>query len=48
MSGMSTSDVLARIISGYRQGYFDKKLEGVGRGELKAEGSVFEDRRNAS
>lgn len=48
MPDMSTSDVLARIISGYRQGDFDKKLESVGRGELKAEGSRFDDRRNAS
>lgn len=46
--GVSTSDLLARIISGYRQRDFDKKLERMGHEELKAEGSNFEDRRNAS
>jgi len=46
--GVSTSDLLARIVSGYRQRDFDKKLERMGHGELKAEGSHFEDRSNGS
>ena len=45
--GVSTFDLLTRIISGYRQRDFDKKLEKMGHGELKAKGSDFEDRSNA-
>lgn len=44
-SGVSTSDLLERIVSGYRQGGFDKKLEKMGRAELKAQGSDFGDRK---
>ncbi|KAH7924459.1 hypothetical protein BV22DRAFT_509458 [Leucogyrophana mollusca] len=42
--GVSTSDLLERIVSGYRKRDFDKKLEKMGHAELKAEGSDFEDR----
>ncbi|KAH0834032.1 hypothetical protein J3R83DRAFT_11269 [Lanmaoa asiatica] len=46
--GVSTSDLLERIISGYRKRDFDWKLEKMGRAELKAQGSDFEDRSNTS
>ncbi|KAH7911781.1 hypothetical protein BJ138DRAFT_1062404 [Hygrophoropsis aurantiaca] len=42
--GVSTSELLERIVSGYRRRDFDKKLEKMGHAELKAEGSDFEDR----
>ncbi|KAI5993705.1 hypothetical protein F5J12DRAFT_858454 [Pisolithus orientalis] len=40
--GVSTSDLLARIVSGYRNRDFDEKLEKMGHSELKAEGCDFE------
>jgi choline-phosphate cytidylyltransferase len=40
--GISTSDLLSRIVSGYRHRDFDLKLEKMGRGELKAEGSDYD------
>lgn len=46
--GVSTSDLLERIISGYRHRDFDQKLEKMGLAELKAQGSDFEDRSNTS
>ncbi|KAH7882127.1 hypothetical protein F5I97DRAFT_421970 [Phlebopus sp. FC_14] len=46
--GISTSDLLERIVSGYRKRDFDKKLEKMGLAELKAEGSDFEDRSSRS
>ncbi|KAF8627592.1 hypothetical protein AX17_006165 [Amanita inopinata Kibby_2008] len=52
--GISTSDLLERIVSGYRNRDFDEKLTKMGRTELRAEGSDFDDRsptsssRNAS
>ena len=42
--GVSTSELLERIVSGYRKRDFDKKLEIMGHAELKAEGSDFEDK----
>ncbi|KIM90062.1 hypothetical protein PILCRDRAFT_812873 [Piloderma croceum F 1598] len=42
--GVSTSELLERIVSGYRKRDFDKKLEKMGHGELKAEGSDYDDR----
>ncbi|EJD04957.1 uncharacterized protein FOMMEDRAFT_18648 [Fomitiporia mediterranea MF3/22] len=41
--GVSTSELLERIVSGYRKREFDAKLEKIGAGELKAEGSDFDD-----
>jgi len=41
--GVSTSELLERIVSGYRKKEFDGKLEKMGAGELKAEGSDFDD-----
>ncbi|KAG6335057.1 hypothetical protein ID866_4035 [Astraeus odoratus] len=46
--GVSTSDLLERIVSGYRNRDFDKKLEMMGHGELKAEGSDFDGVRSQS
>ena len=47
--GISTSELLERIVSGYRNRDFDKKLEKMGHAELKAEGSDFDEMsRNAS
>ncbi|KAG2125150.1 hypothetical protein DEU56DRAFT_825829 [Suillus clintonianus] len=43
--GVSTSELLERIVSGYRKCDFDKKLENMGHAELKAEGSAFDERR---
>ncbi|KII83660.1 hypothetical protein PLICRDRAFT_47142 [Plicaturopsis crispa FD-325 SS-3] len=42
--GVSTSELLERIVSGYRKRDFDAKLEKMGHAELKAEGSDYEDR----
>jgi choline-phosphate cytidylyltransferase len=42
--GVSTSELLERIVSGYRKCDFDKKLEKMGHAELKAEGSDYDDR----
>lgn len=41
--GVSTSELLERIVSGYRRKEFDAKLEKMGRSSLKAAGSDFED-----
>jgi len=41
--GVSTSELLERIVSGYRRKEFDGKLEKMGHSELKAEGSDFDD-----
>lgn len=41
--GISTSELLERIVSGYRNRDFDKKLEKMGHAELKAEGSDFDE-----
>ena len=41
--GISTSDLLERIVSGYRNRDFDAKLAKMGRSELRAEGSDFDD-----
>jgi len=46
--GVSTSELLKRIVSGYRTGEFDDKLIQMGRGELRAEGSGYDDRRSRS
>src|SRR5882762_5298431 len=46
--GVSTSELLERIVSGYRKRDFDKKLERMGHAELKAEGSDYDDSRPAS
>jgi choline-phosphate cytidylyltransferase len=42
--GISTSFLLERIVKGYRECDFDKKLENMGRAELMAQGSNFDDR----
>ncbi|KLO17738.1 hypothetical protein SCHPADRAFT_956682 [Schizopora paradoxa] len=41
--GVSTSELLERIVTGYRKKEFDGKLEKMGHSELKAEGSDFDD-----
>ncbi|KAH8112096.1 hypothetical protein DFH11DRAFT_1609654 [Phellopilus nigrolimitatus] len=41
--GVSTSELLERIVSGYRKREFDSKLVKIGHSELKAEGSDFDD-----
>ncbi|KZV92618.1 hypothetical protein EXIGLDRAFT_836318 [Exidia glandulosa HHB12029] len=41
--GVSTSELLERIVSGYRRKEFDAKLEKMGKSSLKAAGSDFED-----
>lgn len=46
--GVSTSELLERIVSGYRKREFDSKLEKIGHAELKAEGSDFDDSPAAS
>ncbi|KAI0043675.1 Nucleotidylyl transferase [Auriscalpium vulgare] len=42
--GVSTSSLLERIVKGYRKRDFDKKLEKMGRAELMAQGSDYEDK----
>jgi choline-phosphate cytidylyltransferase len=42
--GISTSSLLERIVKGYRQRHFDKKLEKMGHVELMAQGSDYEDK----
>lgn len=42
--GVSTSDLLERIVKGYRGRIFDKKLAKMGHAELMAEGINFEDK----
>ncbi|KAF8512100.1 hypothetical protein BU17DRAFT_54255 [Hysterangium stoloniferum] len=44
--GISTSELLERIVTYYRKGEFDSKLEKIGHAELKAGGSDFDDRRH--
>ncbi|KAF7297107.1 Cholinephosphate cytidylyltransferase [Mycena indigotica] len=46
--GVSTSELLERIVSGYRHRMFDEKLEKMGHSELKAEGSDYDDSRMGS
>ncbi|KAI0351589.1 hypothetical protein OH77DRAFT_1429412 [Trametes cingulata] len=41
--GVSTSELLERIVSGYRHRMFDKKLARMGHAELMAEGSDYDD-----
>lgn len=41
--GVSTSELLERIVSGYRHRLFDKKLARMGHAELMAEGSDYDD-----
>ncbi|RPD60728.1 hypothetical protein L227DRAFT_574893 [Lentinus tigrinus ALCF2SS1-6] len=41
--GVSTSELLERIVSGYRHRIFDKKLARMGHAELMAEGSDYDD-----
>jgi choline-phosphate cytidylyltransferase len=42
--GVSTSELLERIVSGYRKRDFDEKLTKMGHAELRAEGSDFDER----
>ncbi|KIY47668.1 hypothetical protein FISHEDRAFT_44903 [Fistulina hepatica ATCC 64428] len=46
--GVSTSSLLERIVSGYRNCDFDDKLTKMGHAELRAEGSDFDSSRNVS
>ncbi|KAJ7584936.1 cholinephosphate cytidylyltransferase [Mycena floridula] len=46
--GVSTSELLERIVSGYRKRDFDEKLVKMGHAELRAEGSDFDDSRPVS
>jgi len=46
--GVSTSELLERIVSGYRNRLFDDKLVKMGHAELRAEGSDFDESRHAS
>ena len=41
--GISTSDLLERIVAGYRKRDFDEKLTKMGHAELRAEGSDYDD-----
>lgn len=41
--GVSTSELLGRIVKGYRKRDFDKKLEKMGARELMAQGSDWDD-----
>jgi choline-phosphate cytidylyltransferase len=41
--GVSTSDLLERIVSKYRRRDFDEKLIRMGHAELRAEGSDYDD-----
>lgn len=41
--GVSTSELLERIVSGYRKRDFDDKLSKMGHAELRAEGSDYDD-----
>ena len=40
--GVSTSELLERIVSGYRNRDFDEKLTKMGHAELRAEGSDYD------
>ncbi|KAI0033487.1 hypothetical protein K488DRAFT_77850 [Vararia minispora EC-137] len=46
--GVSTSELLERIVKGYRRRDFDKKLAKMGHAELMAQGSDFEDRSDSA
>lgn len=46
--GISTSDLLARLVSGYRHRVFDKKLAKMGMHQLMAEGSDWDESANPS
>lgn len=46
--GISTSDLLARLVSGYRHRVFDKKLAKMGMHALMAEGSDYDESRSGS
>ncbi|KAK7029722.1 choline-phosphate cytidylyltransferase 1 [Favolaschia claudopus] len=46
--GVSTSELLERIVSGYRHRAFDDKLVKMGHAELRAEGSDYDDSRAGS
>lgn len=46
--GISTSDLLARLVSGYRHRAFDKKLAKMGMHALMAEGSDWDESRVGS
>ena len=46
--GVSTSDLLERIVSGYRKRDWDKKLEKIGHPELMAAGSDYDSSREGS
>lgn len=46
--GVSTSELLERIVSGYRHRDFDDKLIKMGHAELKAEGSDYDESRIGS
>lgn len=46
--GVSTSDLLERIVSGYRKLAWDAKLEKIGHPELKAAGSDYDSSREGS
>jgi choline-phosphate cytidylyltransferase len=46
--GISTSDLLARLVSGYRHRVFDKKLAKMGMHQLMAEGSDWDESRAPS
>ena len=46
--GISTSDLLARLVSGYRHRVFDKKLAKMGMHALMAEGSDWDESANPS
>ncbi|KAJ7146026.1 hypothetical protein C8R44DRAFT_756391 [Mycena epipterygia] len=46
--GVSTSELLERIVSGYRHRDFDDKLVKMGHAELKAEGSDYDESRMGS
>jgi len=46
--GVSTSELLERIVSGYRRRDFDEKLTKMGHAELRAEGSDYDDSRRPS
>jgi len=46
--GISTSDLIERLVVRYRLGEFDGKLEKLGHGELSARGSQYDDSRPGS
>jgi choline-phosphate cytidylyltransferase len=46
--GISTSDLLERIVSGYRKRDWDAKLEKIGHPELMAAGSDYDSSRESS